>query len=238
MRIVFVTPAFERYELSDICFAQHRLAHIQLGDATSVVVADDHNIDIAKSFGFWTIREDNEYLGRRFNAGIEFAYKELKADYIVPIGSDSWIDYHYFEGLSPNIFRSATLQTIFSPDGKERSDLKVRPALQPGGVGPFVIPRAMLHKSNGRPCKDRLYNSCDLHTYLGLGEPEPEYLNLHPWQYTSFKSDPHTQPQISYYHRQIVKHAIYTTRDKPFDVLADYFPYKLIQRIKRLYGGL
>jgi hypothetical protein len=97
--IYFVTPAWQRYELSEVCFEQRKRVIDRLNgygiEAHCVVVADDANIDIALSAGFEIVEQDNEWLGRRFNDGIEYAARQ-GAEWIVPIGSDSWIDLAYF----------------------------------------------------------------------------------------------------------------------------------------------
>lgn len=54
--VLFVTPAWKRYELTRLCLWQRRLACDSLFEAgiyaTSVVIADDDNLDIAREFGF------------------------------------------------------------------------------------------------------------------------------------------------------------------------------------------
>src|ERR1051325_10020747 len=94
----FVTPAWQRYELSAVCFDQRLLVMDALRaagvEAQCVVVADDENLDLARERGFARVEQDNEWLRRRFNDGIEYAAYQ-GATRIVPIGSDSWIDPDY-----------------------------------------------------------------------------------------------------------------------------------------------
>ena len=234
--IVFVTPAYQRYELTNICLEQRALLCTELKPATCVVVADDANLGLAYRWGFHTVEQNNEYLGRRFSDGIEYAYKVLEADYVVPIGSDSWVHASYFKDLMPDQFRSSHLQQAYSPDGTQSIDLYVEERRQPGGVWPFVIPKTMLVASNGRPCRYEIQQGCDYDTYTGLGKPEPVYVDLFPAQYTSFKS---VAIQKSQYHKVAVVHGqSQKARNgtEVFEHLAQYYPQHLVAALQRYYG--
>ena len=100
MSMWFVTPAWQRYELTAVCLRQRQWVIEQLADhgieARCVVVADDENLDIARALGFDVVEQRNDRgLGRKFNDGYEHAAR-AGATWIVPIGSDSWIDPRYF----------------------------------------------------------------------------------------------------------------------------------------------
>lgn len=99
MTIWFVTPAWQRYELSELCFDQRRHVIDSLAEqgiaAKCVVIADDGNLDLARDRGFEVVAQDNQWLGRKFNDGMEYAFRN-GASRVVPIGSDSWIDPAYF----------------------------------------------------------------------------------------------------------------------------------------------
>ena len=53
--LYFITPAFRRYELTAVCLEQHQRVIDELAksgiEAHQVVVADDENLDIARSRG-------------------------------------------------------------------------------------------------------------------------------------------------------------------------------------------
>ena len=89
MSIWFVTPSWQRYDLSAVCFDQRLDVIRTLAEhgieAHCVVVADDENLDLARERGFATVEQDNEWLGRRFNDGIEYACRN-GASRVVPIG--------------------------------------------------------------------------------------------------------------------------------------------------------
>src|SRR5688572_14547654 len=102
----FIVPAHGRTELARICLRQlWRCCHdlIENGvDATAVVVADDENLDTARDLGFGWVRHDNQYTSQKFNEGIYLACNNPRpADYVVPCGSDDWVDYRLFLELPP-----------------------------------------------------------------------------------------------------------------------------------------
>jgi hypothetical protein len=93
-RLLVVTPAFGRFELTRACLAQ-RVRTIEglakLGvEAECVVVADDENLDTARALGFSTIESPN-VLSARFNDGHEHAVAR-GFDWSLALGSDQVID--------------------------------------------------------------------------------------------------------------------------------------------------
>src|SRR6187551_1252597 len=92
----FIVPAYGRFDIARVCLKQLRRScdAITRGGirADAVVVADDENLDIAHENGFHGYEQANEPLGRKWNDGYELACREGQADYVVPFGSDDWID--------------------------------------------------------------------------------------------------------------------------------------------------
>ena len=185
--IWFSIPCFQRYELSRIVFEQRARAIKKLEDAgyeaQAVVVSDDHNLDIAREFGFHTVERDNEWLGRRFNDGYQAAV-ENGADYVFPIGSDSWCDPQFiidalqkseraYEALlgGDKSLRLDVLQdrdaicsrhyTRINQSGTIRRQLWVS-VLQ--GVS-YLIPAKALTIVRNRPCQDQIRRGCDGSTW-------------------------------------------------------------------------
>jgi hypothetical protein len=191
--LYFVTPAWLRYELSDACAAERRWVMDMLNaesdlEVHSVVVADDENLDIAREYGFEIVEQNNDYLGRKFNDGIEYAATH-GADWIVPIGSDSWIDPMYFmEPLDPAKIRTSELYTAVAVD--KLAQCRVRDGK---GAGPYVIHRDLLGPVNFRPCGETLHRSIDRSMIRALGGIEAvewEHKDLHPLQYIGFRGEP------------------------------------------------
>jgi hypothetical protein len=103
----FCVPVAGRERLTGICLRQLRRTCDSLTqegvDATAVIVGDDTNLDTAHELGFATVERDNQYLSRKFNDGMQLAcdrrYNPRPADYVVPLGSDDWVDHNIFLDL-------------------------------------------------------------------------------------------------------------------------------------------
>lgn len=180
-----VTPAYRRYDMSAVCFRQHKQVIDVLRsngiDAQQVVVADDENLDIARSLGFATVEQGNAWLGQKFNDGIEYAARQ-GASWIVPIGSDSWIDPAYFLPLPQwKQTRTGNLYTVVTRDEYVNMPIKL--------VGPYMFHRSLLEPSGFRPAEDRITKGVDSSTLQGIGK------GIHwagkdddPLQYVGFRS--------------------------------------------------
>jgi hypothetical protein len=153
MTLWFVTPAWQRYDLSAICFDQRldvirTLAAAGI-EARCVVIADDENLDLARQRGFDVVEQNNDWLGRKFNDGIEYACRN-GASRVIPIGSDSWIDPAYFLPLThKSRTRTSGLYAVVTAD--RMAELYIT---DEKGVGPYVIARDALRSANFRPAKD------------------------------------------------------------------------------------
>lgn len=192
MSVWFVTPAWQRYAVSELCFGQRRWLMDRLAavgiEAECLVVADDHNLDLARGFGFRTLERDNSALGKRFNDGIEYA-AEQGATWIVPIGSDSWLAPAYIDPLPhPSITRTGTHYALIS---RSRIGEMTIPE-----VGPYMIHRDRLPKG-GRPAEDSLRTGVDNSTLQGLNGLRWEVRDVHPLQYIAFR--PPNVPQLHSY---------------------------------------
>src|SRR5574337_351116 len=91
----FVVPAAGRSAMAAACLRQLQRTCATLVAAgvraSAVVVADDENLDVADELGFGTVRRGNRPLGRKWNDGYQLA-GEAGVDFVVPFGSDDWID--------------------------------------------------------------------------------------------------------------------------------------------------
>jgi len=230
--IYFVTPAWKRAALSRVVFEQWRGVFAFLAEhgveARCVVVADDENADIADSMGFDVLRKPNYALGRKFNDGIEYAARH-GADWIVPIGSDSFIDPAYFLPLpNPTQMRSATLYAIAEPNRLGRCKIRTSK-----GVGPYMIPRRALPRTF-RPADDKLKRGVDGSTMKGLVRRlRRQVVDLHPYQYVGFRRpgeppDP-DHPQINRYDKL---YRLIGVGQEPEVVerLSEYYPQRLVER--------
>lgn len=190
-----VTPAYRRYDLSEVCFQQHQQVLDVLRavgiDAQQVVVADDANLEIARALDFATVEQNNTWLGRKFNDGIEYAVRQ-GADWVVPIGSDSWIDPAYFLPLpDASLTRTGNRYTVVASD--QFTALPVR------RVGPFMFHRTLLLPSGGRPAEDRIRRGADQSMLDGIGlrNIKWEARDMHPHQYVGFRGERLITPYAS-----------------------------------------
>lgn len=224
--IYFVTPAWQRYKLSAVCFEQRRRVIDELAghkiEARCVVVGDDHNLDLAASFGFDVVEQNNDWLGRKFNDGIEYAARH-GAEWIVPIGSDSWIDPAYFLPLPDHtLTRSSAMYAAVTQD--RIGYLNVANPKNP--AGPHMIHRSRLPESL-RPARDELNRFIDSSTLNGLRRVEWEFRNLHPLQYIGFRGHPHLTP----YDRLWKAWGVRESAD-PWTELATVYPQELVDRVR------
>lgn len=184
----FVTPAWQRYELTAACLAERAWVIEKLRgmniEGHCVVVADDENLDIARDLSFDVVERNNDWLGRKFNDGMEYAGTH-GADFIVPIGSDSWIHPDYFRDLREGVTRTAAEYAAVEP-------LRMV-TLQVGGygAGPYVFERSLLEPSGFRPAEDHLRKSIDRSTMRGIGQPiRWRKHSVHALQYIGFRQEP------------------------------------------------
>lgn len=231
MTLWFVTPAWGRYELTAICLEQRQRVIADLAthgiEAHQVVIADDENLDTALSFGMHTVEQDNEWLGRRFNDGIEYAATH-GAEWIVPIGSDSWIDPAYFLPLPNHRFtRTSGNYAAVKPD--RMAVLKVG-ARNP--AGPHMIHHSRLPESL-RPAADCITRHVDSSTLKGLRNIRWEYRDLHPLQYIGFRGVPH----ITSYDGLMRAWGIRESED-PWTELAEVYPADLVNRARECLSSV
>lgn len=231
MTVWFVTPAWQRFELSAICFEQRKRVIDELAaggvEAHQVVVADDRNLDIAASFGFDTVEQSNDWLGRKFNDGMQYA-AEHGATWIVPIGSDSWIDPAYLLPLptpSGRHVRTSQLYAPVLPD--ELAICRVRHEKNP--AGPHMFHRDLLAPVGFRPMPDEITKRTDSNTVKTLWPIAWEYRDVHPLQYIGFR----VPPFITRYDRLWSRWGIERVR-KPWALLAEYYDADLVDRARRL----
>lgn len=224
--IFFVTPAWQRFDLTAVCL-EHRQRVIdemaQHGiEARCVVIADDENLDIARGLGFDMVEQNNDWLGRKFNDGIEYAAKH-GAEWIVPIGSDSWIDPAYFLPL-PDPSLTRTSGNYAAVELHRMAVLSVENPKNP--AGPHMIHRDRL-PSNYRPAVDTISRYIDSSTLHGLHGVAWEHNDIHPLQYIGFRQEPLITP----YQRLWNAWGVRESTD-PWTELAAHYPADLVEKAR------
>lgn len=243
MTLWFLVPAFARFALTRICLENLARTCETLTErgltATAVVVADDENLTSASALGFGTIRQANAPLGRKWNDAYQFAcdpaYNPRPADFVVPMGSDDWVD--------PELILSAPLpeddeMTCFRlaafvrEDGGALARLRVT---YPGGLGIRIIPRSLVARAGYRPADEDRRRALDASTHLGLRKANRSlqlvYHDLHTLQIVDWKS----RTQLNGY-ESCLRHALSESKS-PFDELAGVYPEASLEDMRALYPG-
>lgn len=215
MRLVLVTPAWRRYAVTRVAFAQRAHLHGALAgrglDVRTVVVADDRNLDIADEYGFDTVVQANDSVGRKWNDGIEHAVRTLEADYVAIVGSDDWVHADVFDRLplaevpeqepsagdavvwraGPEAVSGRQICVVDLPTGR----MKWCHSGGQYGVMPYVLPRAALEPSRFRPVDERLSRWLDGSFVNGLRcRPNWVFHDPHPVSRIDFKGSVNITP--------------------------------------------
>lgn len=230
MKIVFVTPAWGRVELSQIVFAQRASAIDSLADAgivaQQVVVGSDENIGAAKAFGFETTYCSNFFLGMKFNHGYEVA-RELGATHVVPVGSDSFLDPEFLLDLPDDRVVASRNYAMIREDGKERQHLQMTAVS-------YAIPSAFLHEVSWRPIESWRKRGCDTSTLdrVSAYGDRLEYRESHPLETVSFRTSGN---QVSDYEGYWSVWGIARTQSRVFEDLFYFYPDQLVRQVQALY---
>ena len=231
MSLWFVTPSYLRYELSEVCFEQRRRVIDRLAEqgieARCVIVADDDNLDIARSKGFDTLERSNDGLGRKVNDGYEYAASQ-GAEWMVFIGSDSWIDPAFISPLpdsSPNLVRSSPAYCAVTPD--KLALLRVTHPTNP--AGPHIFHRDLLARAKYRPVADELMRNIDSRTNAALAPFKFTMRDVHPLQYIGFRAPPMITSYGALWNRWGI-----AEYDDPWSLLAEHYDADLVDAARKV----
>jgi len=238
--IWFITPAFHRANISEIVFQQraemlHKL-HEAGHEAQAVVVADDENIELANQHGFATVVTKNDYLGRKWNEGYQLAARE-GADYVCPVGSDSWLDPEFIisylnEPWEGRVVVSSRHYSVVHETGRKRGQFLVE---YEGGTTMFFSTESIRH-CRYRPVRERIQSGCDGSTLQSLNLPgKPTFLinEAHQLETVAFQ----TSPQITSYDNLVKRWGVgeTTNQAKVFTDLEAHYPKPLVDEMRVLY---
>jgi hypothetical protein len=240
----FVVPAHGRLELARVCLRQLRRTCDALTsegiEASAVVIASDANLETARELGFGVIEESGA-LGRKWNHGYQLAcdpaLNPRPAEYVVPIGSDDWVD--------PELILSAPLSqdhlTCFRrcafvrEDGRRLARLTIN---YPGGVGIRVIPRRFIAQADYRPADEHRRRALDTSTLNGLRRanrrmPSIVYHDLHDLQVVDFKS---ASGQLNSY-KSCLRFTHARESQDVWGGLAEHYPDAAVEEVRSVYAG-
>ncbi len=241
-RLWFVMPVHGRERLTGICLRQlyRTCEHLRENgvQASAVVVGDDANLDIAHELGFASVTRDNKYLSRKFNDGMQLAcdpdYNPSPADYVVPFGSDDWVDWRLFLDLPPaNVILGFPRLAIVREDGRE---LTSRDIATRGGSGIRIIPRQLIEPFGYRPADEDRHRACDTSILTNLemhhgGRMSVWHHNHHDHQIVDWKSP---TEQLNPYESLAGFRGLEPV--DPFVALADTYPEAALEEMQAHYG--
>lgn len=237
----FVMPVHGRLELARICLRQLRRTCDQLTTrgvhASAVIVGDDGSLDTARDLGFATVRRNNTYLSRKFNDGIQLAmdrtYNPRPVDYVVPIGSDDWVDWRLFHNL-PN---GSTMvgfphMSFVREDGQELTATRLD---YPGGSGIRIWPRPLMRRMGYRPADERLRRGCDTSILLNVQREvgcNIEHRDSDPRQIVDWKT---AGENVNPYDT-VARRWRGRSMGDPYDALRDMYPEDALEDMQAHYG--
>lgn len=243
----FCVPVHGRIPLAQICLRQLRRtcdALRQEGiNASAVIVSDQDTLDDLDVLGlrFGWVARDNDYTSAKFNDGIQLAtdprYNHAPVDYVVPCGSDDWLDHRLFkEPLPPpNAIFGFQQMSFVREDGKEICSPQIGYA---GGSGIRIIPRQLLEPLGYRPADEDRKRGCDTSILANIRRCHPNlevrHWHLHSRQIVDWKT-PGTQ--LNSYKEVTAIHGVGSLAD-PFQELAGFYPAEALEEMRSYYDSI
>lgn len=258
----FVVPAHGREQLAAICLRQLRRTCDALTaeglDASAVVIGDDGNLETARDLGFATVRRDNRYLSAKFNDGIQVACDRALnprvVDFVVPCGSDDWVDHRIFLERLPGRKEIVGFRLAAFVD-ETGQQIIAREIDYRGGVGIRVYPREMMARQRQifpgllappfRPADEDLGRGCDTSilvnvtkTYTG-NAPMIVYGDVHPYQIVDWKSPnvPGVSEQLNSWGEVAGRFRRGEPPRDPFETLSTIYPAEALEEMRAHYGA-
>ena len=237
----FVVPVHGREALTRVCLRQLRrtcdAAAAHNVDASAVIVGDDASVDVAEELGFATVRRDNSQLGTKFNDGYQLAcdpkFNPEPVDYVVPCGSDDWIDPIIFRQLPVGAIGVFKHIGVVNPERTRIAHARIGGFAN--GAGIRIIPAEFVAKAGYRPAEEHRNRAIDASTYAGLRTanswdvPPTVELDSHPWQIVDWKS---RGEQLNGY--ELLRGFYQQEYDDPFAQLAEHYPAEALEEIRAL----
>lgn len=188
--------------------------------------------DVAEELGFGFVERDNVFVSRKYNDGIQLAcdpsVNPRPADYVVPIGSDDWVDYRILLDLPAQDTIAAFRNIAFvRPDGREMTARKLD---NPGGAGIRVYPRQVVEMCGYRPADEDRSRGCDtsmLVNLRGSGSFRIDYRDTDPRQIVDWKS---TTTQLWDYESVVARPK--ERWDDPFSALAPFYQSEALAEMR------
>lgn len=251
---MFVVPLHGRRQLAAICLRQLRRTCDALTEhgtgASAVVIADKSNLRDMRGrldgnmLGFATVQCGNEAVSKKFNEGIQLAcdprHNPYPADYVVPCGSDDWVDWRIFTHLPDDKTMLGFQRMSFvREDGVEMTTRLIR---YPGGSGIRVYPRSVMEKVGVlsdrvpyRPADEGLGRGCDTAILYSVQRAVPdlriEHLHIDPRQIVDWKT-----PGANLNPYETLRRHRQESVCDPFEALKGVYPDEALAEMAAHYG--
>lgn len=244
-KLVFVVPVHGRWALAKICLRQLRRTCEELTGhgvrSTAVIVSDALGLrELDKlELGFAKVERDNTFLSRRFNDGIQLATDPkygMNADFVVPCGSDDWVDHRLFLEPLPAAHEMHGFQHMcfVNETGTEISSTFLG---YEGGAGIRIIPRELVAPLGYRPADEDRERGCDTSILRNLraqhGNLKVRHFDTPPHWIVDWKTKGkqlNSYAQVAAFHRSSVE-------SDPFKVLASLYPEDALEEMRQHYFG-
>jgi len=243
----FVVPIHGRRQLAAICLRQLRRTCDALTEhgiaASAVVIADRSNLRDMRGrldnlLGFGWVERDNQFVSRRFNDGIQLAcdprHNPHPADYVVPCGSDDWLDWRILAPLpDANTVLGFQRVAFVREDGAE---MTTRFLNYPGGCGIRVYPREVMEQVGYRPADEDRARGCDTSILYALQREIPglriEHRVTDPRQIVDWKTP---GANLNPY-ETLRRHKQDSEPRDPFEALQGVYPDEALKEMAAHYG--
>lgn len=244
--IWFCMPVHGRLALAAICLRQLRRTCETLAQngvqASAVVVSDRDSLDrLDAETGGWyaAVERSNDFLSAKYNDAIQLAcdpaFNPRPADYVVPCGSDDFVDWRLFTRL-PKADTIVGFQRVsfVREDGVELAQRYLR---YEGGCGIRIIPRQLLGPAGYRPADEDRRCGCDTSILVNLRRLHGDRLKVAhrdsdarqivDWKTAGENLNPYEKLRM---HRE-------ESSGDPFAELAEVFPAEALAEMRAHYQG-
>jgi hypothetical protein len=244
--LAFIVPVHGRLALAAICLRQLRRTCDALIDegvnARAIVISDTHTIRYKikpLELGFATIERDNGFTSRRFNDGIQLAcdprFNPNPVDYVVPCGSDDWVDHRLFlEPLPrPDTIQGFQWMSFVRESGREICATYLD---YEGGSGIRIIPRELVEPLGCRPADEDRERGCDTSILRNLREHHGDRLHVKhfeasPYWIVDWKS---RGSQLNSY-EQVTRLRRSEVKGDPFEELVGFYADEALEEMEQHY---
>jgi hypothetical protein len=156
-------------------------------------------------------------------------------DYVVPCGSDDWVDWRLFTDLPAQDTMVGFQRLSFvRADGREMVQRFVNVR---GGCGIRIYPRAIVGMLGYRPADEDRKRACDTSIITNLTKAarfQIEHRTIDPRQIVDWKSK---DIQLNPY-ESLTFHRTFANPQDPFEALADLYPAEALAAMQRHYSSV